>query len=121
MLYFDMRYSNIREAIEELRKEERLSIPEMAKRVGMSYPGLRKIIIGETQNVQEATVRSIAEAFNREIIEDGDLVYFEKSKPIPQNELRPDMKEIYDLLMRMPEKKRESILEFLKGMVDDLD
>lgn len=140
MLFLDMGKSlkldsaHLKQEIKTILDEDGLSPEDLAKLAKVSKTTIYAILDLDRESTQRAIGKKIAEGTGRAFkIEGEKIFFFRRQAETVSNEdpklteifetikLRPDMQEIYDLLMRMPEKKRESILEFLKGMVDDLD
>ncbi|TVM01776.1 MAG: hypothetical protein CV087_10410 [Candidatus Brocadia sp. WS118] len=116
-----MAYENLKEEVERIRKEHRLSLLEMSNKTGLNYETLRRIEEGKTKNAQEATLRAIAKAFNLEIQEKDNCIYFveptEENNQVSEPEglyLTGELAEFYEMIKHM-EGAEELIQNFLNA------
>jgi len=72
-----MRIQNYQEAIQNIKDEDFLSDEEMAEQTGLSVTAIKKILNGDTENIQRATIRKIAEGTGRKFrIEDDRIIFY---------------------------------------------
>ena len=76
---------NIAAEIQAILDQDLISVEELAARTGLTVPGLKKILTGQTQNVQRSTIRKIAEGTNRAAKIEGDTVTFTRELPSTDN------------------------------------
>jgi len=76
-----MRIKNYQEAIQNIKDEDFLSDEEMAEKTGLSVTAIKKILNGDTQNIQRATIRKIAEGTGRKFRFENDKIIFYKAEP----------------------------------------
>lgn len=113
-------YKNLAEEINKIRVDNRLSVPQMAAQLKMSYQGLRKILNGETRSVQDGTIRAIEEAFKCKMVTKGNMVNF-----VPLFEA--DATKVSDLddatreLIKEFKKKSPSVQKMFLNMIKSVD
>jgi len=73
-----MRIKNYQEAIQNIKDEDFLSDEELAEQTGLSVTAIKKILNGETQNIQRSTIRKIAEGTGRKFRFEDDKIIFYK-------------------------------------------
>lgn len=76
---------NIAAEIQAILDQDLISVEELAARTGLTVPGLKKILSGQTRNVQRSTIRKIAEGTNRIAKIEGDTVTFTRELPSTDN------------------------------------
>jgi len=76
-----MKISNYQEAIQNIKDEDFLSDEELAEKTGLSVTAIKKILNGDTQNIQRSTIRKIAEGTGRKFRFEDDEIIFYKAEP----------------------------------------
>jgi SOS-response transcriptional repressor LexA len=71
--------------IQKILDEDLLSIEELAAKTGLTTPGLKKILSGQSTNVQRSTLRKIAEGTGRSVRIEGDQITFSRELPSTDN------------------------------------
>lgn len=120
-----MRYDNLGNELERLRKEHRISLLEMATKANVAYVTLQRIIDGKTKNVQDATLRNIADAFDCEIQEKDNQIFFVKSEhdelkiaeEIASYGNRPDIQELLREIYSLPKAEQDEMWQIVDSII----
>ncbi len=76
---------NIAKEIQAILDQDLISVEELAERTGLTVPGLKKILNGQTSSVQRSTIRKIADGTGRVARIEGDTVTFTPDLPSTDN------------------------------------
>ena len=78
--FYTMVIKNIQEALKEVLAQELMSIYEFSASTGLSPSGLKKILDGKTNRIQEGTLRKIKESTDWDFSFVEDKIHFFKKR-----------------------------------------
>lgn len=115
--FYNMVIKNIQAALKELLTQELMSVYEFAASTGLSPMGIKRILDGKTNRVQEGTLRKIRESadWDFNIVEDK-IHFFKKRKEDEASEPQPaEEKKKTFLMINLAEANAELLREIAEG------
>lgn len=120
LILLEMRYKNLKQSLTELMQARRWSLYRLSKEVpGTTYHTLRNLIQGNTQEIQEDTIKAIEEGLEISIDVDGNIS--EKEKPPAAGDITDDTQATINYLRTKLDSLSENIRKDLAEMLDHIE
>jgi transcriptional regulator with XRE-family HTH domain len=114
-----MKLNNMKEAVERLLIDKRMTLLELAGESNLTYMTLSKIIKGKTTNIRMSTIRQLEEGTGYTAKIEGDkILFFSPDQAMPELTKDEKIQAIKHMLDFLPSDKRLNATNYIEYIIN---